>query len=246
MIRLDYSAKGRVANVYMDGAAVKNALDSDAVDALRAIFAELRRAENAASVFVLRSKVAGYFCCGMNLAYLDDHIHQANQEILLRHINNYAAFLKELLELPCVTIAEVDGLAVGGGVDILAGFDLVMASEDSAFSIAQLRNQVFPLTTSGMLIPRIGRSAFLYWCLSGQNYNAAKLHALGLINQVFSADSLPEATRRFIAQILSYDARLLHLGLDAVRQDRSRHQSQHLAYLAAQLAHNCRMRAEQV
>ena len=245
MITLDYSDQGRVANVYIDGAEVKNALDATAVDQLRSIFTELRQDENSTSILVLRSKVAGYFCCGMNLNYLEDKIRQSNQAVLLKQINNYAALLKELLELPCVTIAEVDGLTVGGGVDILAGCDLVMASEESAFSIAQLRNRVFPLTTSGMLIPRIGRSAFLYWCLSGQNYDATKLRALGLVNQVLTAEMLPQAIKRFVVQILSYDAQLLTLGLDTIRQSSSMNQSEHLAYLAAQLAHNCRIRAEQ-
>lgn len=141
-------------------------------------------------------------------------------------------------------MAEVDGLTVGGGVDILGGCDLVLASENSAFSIAQLRNHVFPLTTSAMMIPIIGKNAFLYWCLSGQNYAAQRLWKMGLISQVLPAKELKGRTRQFITQLRSYDKDILNLGILSVRQSQRMKQAEYLTYLSAQLTHNCLIRKE--
>ena len=223
----------------------RNALTSESINKLRDAFQKYAQRKR---IILLNSDVVGYFCLGMDLQFLEEQMAQpqTSQMELMENINNYIVFLQELMNLPCLVLAEVDGLTVGGGVDILGGCDLVIASDRSAFSIAQLRNRVFPLTTSAMLIPIIGKNAFLYWCLNGQNYSAKKLRRMGLITQVVAADKLKKRTNQLISQILSYDKNLIQLGTHSIRQVGRMSQEGYLSFMSAQLAHSCRIRNERM
>lgn len=241
MIKIAQTHNKRILTITLASPQNHNALTSQSISLLRDA---CHQAEDMQAIF-LNSSVAGYFCLGMDLAFLDKEMASASQLKLIEKMNEYTQLLKELINLPCLLIAEVDGLVVGGGVDILGGCDLVIASDRSAFSIAQLRKQVFPFTTSAMLIPIMNKNSFLYWLLSGQNYDANKLRRLGLVTQVVAQDQLKERSQQILAQILSYDDRILKLGIDSIRQSHRMKQEEYLTYLGAQLAHSCSIRNEQ-
>lgn len=240
MIQITETHNSRVLTITLASPQNRNALTSESVSLLRGA---CRRAQDKQAIF-LNSSLKGYFCLGMDLAFLDKEMAAASQLELIEKMNDYTSLLRELINLPCILVAEVDGLAVGGGVDILGGCDLVIASERAAFSIAQLRKRVFPFTTSAMLIPIMNKNPFLHWLLSGQNYSAAKLHKLGLVTQVVAAEQLRARSEQILAQILGYDDRILKLGMDSIRQSHKMKQEEYLTYLGAQLAHSCSIRNE--
>jgi len=241
MIKIAESHNKRILTITLASPQNHNALTSESISLLRNA---CHQARDKQAIF-LNSSVAGYFCLGMDLAFLDKEMANASQLKLIEKMNDYTLLLKELINLPCLLVAEVDGLAVGGGVDILGGCDLVIASDRSVFSIAQLRKQVFPFTTSAMLIPIINKNPFLFWLLSGQNYDAKKLRGLGLVTQVVAQDQLKDRSQQILEQILSYDDKILKLGIDSIRQSHKMKQEEYLTYLGAQLAHSCRIRNEQ-
>lgn len=216
----------------------KNALDLGMV---RGIMAALREHRDA-PVIVFRSGVPGYFSVGMDLVALQQGIAAGASSPEVRSATGeYVELLKEIALLRSITIAEIGGMAVGGGVDLLAACDLAIASDRAAFSIAQLRKGIFPLTTSGVVIPRIGQRAFLYWMLSGQNYSARKARKLGLVNQVVDHDQLEGRVQKLTEQILSYDAEALRLGIEALRVGPNLNASDRLDHLGALLALNCQI-----
>ena len=135
-----------VLTLTLDRAAARNALDLDMVTGMRAALAGLERETR---VVVLRSAVRGVFSLGMDLTALDAGLAAgAGTPGVIAATGAYVALLKELSAARAITIAEVGGMAVGGGVDLLSSCDLCIASDDAAFSIAQLRKGIFPLTTS--------------------------------------------------------------------------------------------------
>ena len=221
----------------------RNALNSILIDKLRTV---LHKHAAHKRIILLNSDLAGFFCTGMDLQFLEKQMAQLSQMQLVESINNYIAFLQELMNLPCLVLTEVDGFTLGGGLDLLGGSDLVIASDRSSFSIAELSRHFFPVTNSAMLIPIIGKNAFLYWCLNGQNYSAKKLRRMGLIAQVVAVDQLKKRREQLISQILSYDESILQLGIHSMRQVRRMRQEEYLSYMSAQLAHSCRIRNERM
>jgi enoyl-CoA hydratase/carnithine racemase len=217
----------------------KNALDLDMVKELRLALSAVTRDTRAV---VLKSAVPGVFSLGMDLAALQGGIAAgATSPDVHAAAEEYVGLLKDLSALRAITIAEVDGLAVGGGVDLLAACDLVIASDRSAFSIAQLRKGIFPLTTSGVVVPRIGHREFLYWMLSGQNYSADKARRLGLVSQVVPHGDIAARVSSLVERILSYDPEALRLGVEALRIGPSLPLAERLDHLGALLALNCQI-----
>jgi enoyl-CoA hydratase/carnithine racemase len=217
----------------------KNALDLDMVREMRLALSAVTRETR---VVVLRSAVPGVFSLGMDLAALQGgiaagatspQVHEASSE--------YVGLLKDIARLGAISIAEVDGMAVGGGVDLIAACDLAIASDRSAFSIAQLRKGIFPLTTSGVVVPRIGHREFLSWMLSGQNYSAEKARRLGLVSQVAPHGELGARVKALVERILSYDGEALRLGVEALRFQPSLPVADRLDHLGALLALNCQI-----
>jgi enoyl-CoA hydratase/carnithine racemase len=216
----------------------KNALDLDTVRELRLALAA---ADRDVRVVVLKSAVPGVFSLGMDLAALQGGIAAgASSPQVHAAAAEYVGLLKDISALRAISIAEVGGMAVGGGVDLLAACDLVIASDRAAFSIAQLRKGIFPLTTSGVVVPRIGHREFLYWMLSGQNYSADKVRRLGLVSQVVPHDQLGARVAALVERILSYDAEAVRLGIEALRIGHLP-LAERLDHLGVLLALNCQI-----
>lgn len=237
MIRADKT--DGVLTVTLDRPKAKNALDLDMVAGLRRELDSLARQTR---VVVIKSAVPGYFSIGMDLAALDGGIAGgADAAEVHRATSQYVALLKDLVSVRAITIAEVAGMAVGGGVDLVAACDLAICADSAAFSIAQLRKGVFPLTTSGLVIPRIGQRAFLHWMLTGQNYSAKKAKALGLINDVAPAAELSDRVARMADRILSYNPEALGIGIEALRLAPHLSPRDRLDHLGALLTVNCQL-----
>lgn len=82
-------------------------------------------------------------------------------------------------------IAAVEGLALGGGMEIVLACDMVVAATDARFGLPEVMRGVLP--TCGALFralvalpPNIAREMVL----SGEPIDAARAHALGLVNQL--------------------------------------------------------------
>lgn len=239
MIRIE--ERPGVVTLILDRPAAKNALDLDMVTGLRGALAAVTPDTR---VVVLKSAVRGVFSLGMDLSALDAGIAGgAGAPGVIAASTSYVALLKELSAVRAITIAEVGGLAIGGGVDLLSSCDLVIAADDAAFSIAQLRKGIFPLTTSGVVIPRIGHREFLYWMLSGQNYSADKARRLGLVSQVVPAADLAARVTTLVDRVLGYDPEAVKLGIEAIRVGPSLDLAERLDHLGALLALNCQVRA---
>lgn len=233
------ATRSGVLEIALERPEARNALDLDMVRELRLALAAV---SGDIRVVVLRSAVDGVFSLGMDLAALrggiaagatSPQVHAASAE--------YVGLLKEIAALRAISIAEVGGLAVGGGVDLVAACDLVVASERAAFSIAQLRKGIFPLTTSGVVVPRIGQREFLYWMLSGQNYSADKARRLGLVSQVVRHDELAARVAALVERILGYDGEALRLGIEGLRVGAGLPLAERLDHLGALLALNCQI-----
>jgi enoyl-CoA hydratase/carnithine racemase len=195
----------------------KNALDLATVVALRHALTEVRD-DRALRLVVLRSGVDRVFSLGMNLDELDK-TEDTDVWSSLAAISNYADLLIDLATLPVPSLAIVDGIAAGGGVELACICDTVIGTSNASFSIAQLRKGIFPFITSAVLVPRIGQSRFLHWALSGQTFPAKRLFDLGLINQLCAPEELERSVSLFVDRVLGFRAETLRAGISALRTE---------------------------
>ncbi len=219
----------------------KNALNLEMVQAFRLALAggpERKRPR----ALILRSGVPGVFSIGMDLGALEAaRTEGASSPEVYEGTREYVELLKEIVSARFPTMAIVDGVAVGGGVDLTAACDLLFATERAAFSVAQLRKGIFPLTTSGLVVPRIGERAFLWWALSGQNWSAKKAVSMGLCSQQWPSAELDARALQFVERLLAFQPEALQLGIDALRMHQGMRPVDRLEHLGALLALNCQI-----
>lgn len=220
----------------------KNALNPATVADLRKTLIGAR--ENLKlRLVILSSAVPRVFSLGMDLTLLKSG-RDAGTWPMLAAVTDYADLLIDIARLPVPSIAVVDGVAAGGGVELACICDTVIASTESSFSIAQLRKGLFPYITSAVLVPRIGQSRLLHWALSGQNFPAKRMFELGLVNQLVAPDELERTLSLFIDRVAHFDPAALRAGILSLRAESGAEVARRIRHALPLFTLNCLAQSE--
>ena len=125
-----------------------------------------------------------------------------------------------------IVIASINGLALGGGLEMVAACDLRIASSQARFGMPEVRVGI-PSVIEAAYLPRLiglGRAAEMVY--TGEMIDAYEAERIGLINKVVSPGELKEATRQMAEKVLRNGptavalqkkliAQWMELGLDA-------------------------------
>jgi enoyl-CoA hydratase len=108
-------------------------------------------------------------------------------------------------------IAQVHGLCLSGGLDLIGVCDLVYASDDARFGHPAARGLGIP-PTLGMLPMKIGAARTKELFFTGDPIDGAEAHRLGLVNAVVPAAELDQRTAALCRRIANtpLDALTLH------------------------------------
>ncbi len=100
-------------------------------------------------------------------------------------------------------IAAVNGVAMGGGFEIVLACDIVVASENAVFALPEPRVGLAALAGGMQRLPRqIGMKRAMGMLLTGRRVPATEGAELGFVNEVVPHDELMAAARRWAGQIL--------------------------------------------
>jgi enoyl-CoA hydratase/carnithine racemase len=89
---------------------------------------------------------------------------------------------RALIDDPRPVIAAVDGLAMGGGVELTLSCDMVLVSDKARFALPELGLGLVPRTALARLPEIIGRRKALELILTRRRLTADEAVALGLAN----------------------------------------------------------------
>jgi enoyl-CoA hydratase/carnithine racemase len=130
------------------------------------------------------------FCAGVDIR---DHLDGREKEMLRAVYDNCAAF-EELRSQNIPTVALVKGHALGGGCELAALCDTVIAHEDATFGLPEISLGVFPPVAAAYFPALIGHNATMRLMLTGETIQAKEALRLGLAHQVLSSRRfLPDA-----------------------------------------------------
>ncbi len=135
------------------------------------------------------------FCAGSDLGELTRAHDAGHGPDELLGAENRAFDLIDSLDIP--TLAAVNGVAVGGGVELTACCDIVHAAETSSFSLPEIRLGVFPGVGGTVRIPRrVGYSRAMELMLTGRTVKATEALGIGLVHRLIApADVLPDTLK---------------------------------------------------
>ncbi|MEO9612373.1 MAG: crotonase/enoyl-CoA hydratase family protein [Nitratireductor sp.] len=104
-------------------------------------------------------------------------------------------------------IAAVNGLAFGGGCEIVEAAHLTIASEDALFAKPEIRLGMPPTFGGTQRLARlVGRKRALELLLTGETFSPQRALELGLVNRVVPSDEVMPAARELAQRIAAHTA----------------------------------------
>lgn len=182
-----YERRGPVAVVTINRPQALNALTSDMLRGIDAAFAGFD-ADPELRVAILTGAGEKSFCAGMDLK---EAIPQVTAGDMIGYDDPTRRPLSDIRK---PIIAAVNGLCVAGGLEILQGTDLRVASENASFGLAEVRWGLVPSGGSHIRLPRqIPLAVAMEILLTGASIDARRAYDIGLVNRVVPLGELMPA-----------------------------------------------------
>ena len=215
-IHFHASASG-VGVLQVDRPEVRNALDWGAMSAFQQ-HVEQAHAWPGLRVLILTGG-KDIFIAGGDLKQLAEYPSRLDGQ---RLSSEMSATLQRLAELPCPTIAAMNGPARGGGAEISLACDLRVMAADADLGLVQIRLGLTPGWGAGQRLLRlVGYSRAFEWLVTGRILSAEEALACGLANRVAPPGQALEAAMTLAEEIAAQPPavvqaikRLLRLGLE--------------------------------
>ena len=204
----------RLAILTVDRPQARNALDGATVEEFHRALAEAR--EKKAAVLVVTGGGDKAFVSGADIGA----IRARRRDDALASINSRLMSAVEAHE--AVTIAAVNGYALGGGCELALACDLRFASETAVFGLPEPSLGIIPGAGGTQRLPRIvGLGRAKEMILTGARWDARQALAAGLVSEVVAPSELMAAARRTAERVLALGplaVRLAKLALNASMQ----------------------------
>lgn len=196
---LRYRQEGAVARITLDRPERRNALSMRLSEEL---IAALDLVGRSSGVKVLVIDGAGEtFCAGDDITEMPSW-GDANE--VMRRARLYQQMANSLEELDKLTVAAVDGFAVGGGLEITMACDFVIATRRAVWGMPEVDVGITPGWGGTTRMARlIGRRMAKEVNLLGALHPARRAADLGLWNRVVADDQLEQAVAELIEVLLS-------------------------------------------
>jgi enoyl-CoA hydratase/carnithine racemase len=196
-----YDADGPVATLTFDRPEARNAMTWDMYEAL---VDACDRVDDDADirVFILRGAGGRAFVAGTDISQFQSF---RDREDGLRYEERLDHVLDRLERVTKPTIAQVQGVAAGGGCAIAIACDLRVATPDSTFGIpiARTLGNCLSGATYSRLVDVVGPGRVKDLLFTGRLVGAEEAHAIGLVNRVVPGDELERAVRDLAHAIAS-------------------------------------------
>jgi len=185
LLKLNIDDRG-VATVTLNRPEVHNAFNAELVAELSRAFDKV--ANEGARAMILTGE-GHSFSAGADLNWMRSMAEGSESENR-DDARRLAAMLRKLDQLPCPTIARVNGHAFGGGVGLIACCDLAVALETAKFGLTEVRLGLAPATIAPFVIPRIGVNNARHYMLTGERIDAERAVRIGLVSDTVPTGQL--------------------------------------------------------
>lgn len=158
------------------------------------------RFDDEVHVLVVRGKGEKFFSAGANIKMLSEVTPQFKYYFCL-HANET---LNRLEQTPKLIIAALNGHTVGGGLEIAMACDIRLARKDGGkIGLPEVGLGVLPGTGGTQRLPRlIGKARALELMVLGRNMPFEEAKELGLVNEIFPAESFWEDVLAYARQFV--------------------------------------------
>lgn len=204
--RVTLKIDGPVATLTLSRPEIHNAFDE-------LLLAELtdsagRLANHTGVKVVVLAGAGKSFCAGADLDWMR-RMARFTEEENLADAMGLANCLKALADLPQPLVGRVHGPVIGGGMGLVAVCDIVVAVPGAVFGFSEVRLGLSPACIAPYVIRRLGESACRELFLTGDRFDAASAHGLGLVHRLADPEELDREVAALVKRLLANGSRAM-------------------------------------
>ena len=193
-----FEVTGSSALITINRADKHNAISLDTLAEMQRAVVEVDRNDD---VRVLTITGAGgrAFAAGSDLSEVIDRDLKKALEPIVQGLAD------QLERMPKPTIAAIDGICMGGGLEVALGCDLRIATPKSRFATPEGKLGIIPGGGATARLPRIvGRGWGMEMLLMGDPIDAERALQIGLITRIVEPEELLHEAQRMSAQLAGF------------------------------------------
>lgn len=149
---------------------------------------------------------------------VEEHV----EETIYQMLDSFHTIFRLLWQIARPTIAVVEGPALGGGCELVAACDIVIASERARFGQPEIKLGVFPPVAAILLPQIVGEKRARELILTGEIIEAAEASRVGLVNYVVPSGHLEQKLVETLSKLRGLSAVALELTRRALDSARGR------------------------
>jgi len=160
-------------------------------------------------VLLIRGSGSRAFCAGIEVK---DHVGDMMPKMMVE----FGRLFRLLRNLGKPSIAVVNGIALGGGCEIIIGCDFAVASEKAEMGQPEIKLGGLAPAAAALLPRMIGEKKALELILIGDSIKAREAERLGLVNRVVTEEELDTVAEEMAKKFLNMSPLSVKLVRDAV------------------------------
>ncbi len=169
-----------------------NILDNPMMAQFNALLEEVIGNDDLAAIVIQANGKA--FCAGVDVG--DHAAGNVADMITLFH-----GIFRKLASTDALTIAAVNGAALGGGCELACFCDIILASERAKFGQPEVKVGVFPPVAACILPLQIGTRKAVELTALGETILADEAHRIGLVSHVYAAEDFESRVQEYLDSI---------------------------------------------
>jgi enoyl-CoA hydratase/carnithine racemase len=198
-VAASFSADGAVGYITLDKPPA-NSYDRAFMEELSSAV-DAAAADSAVKAVIVRSASKKFFCAGADIKAFMANDTAANMAMIeLGH-----EVLARVATIPKVFIAQIEGHALGGGLEISLACDLRFGARGSyKLGVPEVTLGLLPGNGGTQRLSRlIGTARALDLMVTGRQVSPGEAHGLGILNRLFAAGETPDRTRAYADALAS-------------------------------------------
>jgi cyclohexa-1,5-dienecarbonyl-CoA hydratase len=149
------------------------------------------------------------FCGGVDIG-------EYTSERVFQMLDAFHSVFLGILETSKPVLCVVNGPAIGGGAELAAFGDLVIATPRARFAQPEITIGVFPPLATTILPYLVGPKVALELVLLGEPVTAERAHELGLVNRLVPEARLEQTVNDLIARVTGHSGPVLTMAKRAI------------------------------
>ncbi len=196
-----YAKEHGIATITLNRPDKRNAFSPEMSESIQMAVKDAAQ-DNETRVLVITGK-GNAFCSGADvkaMAANADRPDSGSSETGLGSDHVHLPLLLQTFEKPIV--AAINGIAVGGGLDLACACDIRIASDRARFAEVYIRRGLIPAMGGTFFLPRlvgIDKACQLIW--TGDMIDAREAERIGLVTTVVPHEELESATRELAEKL---------------------------------------------